>query len=142
MIVAEIDNLGFRSQRIFVIISDNELIFIEKAPSMFPKRPEKNDEPGLHVFQTEFPLAAAAWIVDTIENKLWRSAAEGGLPSGTYHYDEIVSGEDLRVRRSMNVGAEGQKGFSLLTSAGLILNSARRTIRSSKSRTWSYVKAG
>lgn len=113
-VIAEMNNLGFINQKLFIVTSKEELIFIKKAPTMFPDEPEKNDEPGLHVFQTEFPLAAAPWIVDTIENKLWRSAAEGGLPSGTYHYDEIVGGEDLRVRRSMNVGAQGQKGFSLL----------------------------
>ncbi|MCU8065403.1 hypothetical protein L5L78_09655 [Shewanella sp. SM34] len=74
--------------------------------------PEDADEPGFDVFQTGFPRAA--WMVDNIENKLWKSAAEGGLPSGTYFIDEDVDGENLKIRRTMHVGADQDKGFVLI----------------------------
>ncbi|WP_259579398.1 hypothetical protein [Shewanella baltica] len=53
-------------------------------------------------------------MVDNIENKLWKSAAEGCLPSGTYFIDEDVGGENLKIRRTMHVGADQDKGFVLL----------------------------
>lgn len=110
-LIAVLKSLGFsEKEKVYVVTSPDQLIFIEKAPALLP---DKADEPGLDVYQTEFPLKAAPWIVDTIENKLWRSSAEGGLPSGTTHLKELVECEDLKIRRVMNVGAAGQKGFAL-----------------------------
>lgn len=109
-ISAELDNLGFEDELIFVITSPDDLILLEKSPAMFPNNA---DEPGLDIYQTEFPIEAVSWIVDSIENKLWKSEQEGGLPSGTYHTKTDIRGETLKIRRSMNVGGPGQKGFSL-----------------------------
>ncbi|MCE9687186.1 hypothetical protein LZP73_13390 [Shewanella sp. AS16] len=115
-LIAKLDYLLFKNQTLYIVASDTDFYFIKKKPAMFP---EDADEPGLDVFQTGFPRAAAAWMVDAIENKLWKSAAEGGLPSGSYHLkkdvvDEDVAGENLKIRRSMHVGAEQEKGFVLL----------------------------
>lgn len=112
--VDELDYLLFARQRIFIVSSDNELVFIKKAPSPYPNY---EDEPGLLVYQTEFPKAAAAWIVDTIENRLWRSAAEGGEPSGKNSVTETVAGEKLTLRRTMAVGDDRDKGFVLINSS-------------------------
>lgn len=112
--VEELDYLLFSNQRIFIVSSDNELVFIKKAPSPYPNY---EDEPGLLVYQTEFPRAAAAWIVDTIENRLWRSAAEGGEPSGKNSVRELVAGETLTLRRVMAVGDDRDKGFILINSS-------------------------
>ena len=87
---------------------------IKKAPSPYPNY---EDEPGLLVYQTEFPRTAAAWIVDTIENRLWRSAAEGGEPSGKNSVTESVAGETLTLRRTMAVGDDRDKGFVLSNSS-------------------------
>lgn len=78
-VISELNYVLYEKQRLFVAGSSNVVVFIIKAPSPYPNH---EDEPGLLVFQTEFPKAAATWIVDVIENRLWRSAAEGGEPSG------------------------------------------------------------
>lgn len=109
--VAEMDYLLFPKQRLFVVTSDSDLVLIKKAPSPYPNY---EDEPGLLVYQREFPRAAAAWIVDAIENRLWRSAAEGGEPSGKNKVTEVVDGETLTLRRTMAVGDAREKGFVLI----------------------------
>ena len=107
-IVAEMDYI-FDRQRLFVVTSSKELVFVKKSPAIVPSRA---DEPGgIAVFQTEFPLGAAQWFVKNVEEKLWRSAAEGGLPSGVNHIEEEVDGEKLKLRRTMGAGGPGQKGF-------------------------------
>lgn len=116
--VDELDYLLFAKQRIFIVSSDKELVFIKKAPSPYPNY---EDEPGLLVYQTEFPRAAAAWIVDTIENRLWRSAKEGGEPSGKNSVREQVAGETLTLRRTMAVGDDRDKGF-------ILINASRRSV--------------
>ncbi|MCS6123678.1 hypothetical protein [Shewanella baltica] len=110
-LIAKLDYLLFKNQTLYIVASASDFYFIKKKPAMFP---EDADEPGFDVFQTGFPRAAAAWMVDNIENKLWKSAAEGGLPSGTYFIDEDVGGENLKIRRTMHVGADQDKGFVLL----------------------------
>jgi hypothetical protein len=113
-VVSEIDYLLFPNQKLFVLNSDKELVFIKKKPSPYK---HKEDEPSLRLFQTEFPKAAAAWIVDTIENRLWCSAAEGGEPSGKNSVTETVAGEKLTLRRTMAVGDDRDKGFVLINSS-------------------------
>ena len=117
-LVAEMDYLLFAKQRLFIVVSDNDLVFIKKSPSPYPNY---EDEPELLVFQTEFPKSAAAWIVDTIENRLWRSAAEGGEPSGKNAVTELVAGEKLTLRRTMAVGDAREKGF-------VFINASRKTL--------------
>ncbi|WP_330148515.1 hypothetical protein [Shewanella oncorhynchi] len=108
-LIAKLDYLLFKDEILYIVASANDFYFIKKSPAMFP---EDADEPGFDVFQTGFPRAA--WMVDNIENKLWKSAAEGGLPSGTYFIDEDVDGENLKIRRTMHVGADQDKGFVLI----------------------------
>lgn len=117
-LVAEMDYLLFAKQRLFVVLSDDDLVFIKKKPSPYPNH---EDEPGLLVYQKEFPRAAAAWIVDTIENRLWRSASEGGEPSGKNSVTEVVAGEKLTLRRTMAVGDAREKGF-------ILINASRKSV--------------
>lgn len=117
-LVSEIDYLLFPNQRLFTVSSDKELVFIKKKPSPYK---HKEDEPGLRLFQTEFPRIAAAWIVDTIENRLWRSAAEGGEPSGKNSVTEVIAGEKLTLRRTMAVGDAREKGF-------ILINASRKSV--------------
>ncbi len=116
--ISEMDYLLFPKQRLFIVLSDKDLSFIIKTPSPYPNH---EDEPGLLVFQTEFPRAAVAWIVDTIENRLWRAAAEGGEPSGKNSVREQVAGETLTLRRTMAVGDDRDKGF-------ILINSSRKSV--------------
>src|SRR5690554_3931953 len=68
-------------------------------------------------YQLEFPKAGLRWIVDTINNKFFKTPDEGGLPGGVYHYEEVVDGEELGIRRSMGLGTNEnrQSGYTFLT---------------------------
>lgn len=110
-ILKEMD-YDFEQQKLFIVVSDSEIFFIKKVPSPYP---QQEDEPGgMLIYQTEFPRTASKWIVDAIENQLWRSEKEGGLPSGVNHVEGEFDGERLKIRRSMNVGGPGVKGFLLM----------------------------
>ncbi|KKO44713.1 hypothetical protein WG68_14300 [Arsukibacterium ikkense] len=117
-VIAELNYVLYEKQRLFIAASSSDVVFIIKTPSPYPNH---EDEPGLLVFQTEFPKAAAAWIVDTIESRLWRSAAEGGEPSGKNSVREQVAGETLTLRRTMAVGDDRDKGF-------ILINSSRKSV--------------
>ena len=118
-VIAELSYILYEQQRLFIVGSENSVVFIIKTPSPYPNY---EDEPGLLVFQTEFPKAAAAWIVNTIENRLWRSAAEGGEPSGKNAVTELVAGEKLTLRRTMAVGDSREKGFVLINASRQSVN--------------------
>ncbi|GAD76244.1 hypothetical protein VAZ01S_039_00680 [Vibrio azureus NBRC 104587] len=94
----------------FKIIKNNKTLIMQKVRPILFGRP---NIPGYTVFQIELPLSAAKWLVDTIENKLWKSAAQGGLPSGVNSYKGHVEGEKLALYRQMHVEDENQKGFLL-----------------------------
>lgn len=108
-LVSRLPNSGFEGQELFVVVSDKLLYLISKGPSLVPSMA---DEPGLDVYQSEFPLISVSWFVDVVENSIWRSSAEGGLPAGKYHVVDKFDGEDLKVSRNMNCGARYQKGIS------------------------------
>jgi hypothetical protein len=118
-LISELDYLLFPNQKLFVVCSESDLVFIKKKPTPYK---HKEDEPGLRLFQTEFPKSAAAWIVNTIENRLWRSAAEGGEPSGKNAVTELVAGEKLTLRRTMAVGDAREKGFVLINASRKSVN--------------------
>ena len=121
-VLKEVDYF-FEKQKLFVVVSESEIFFIKKVPSPYP---QQEDEPGgILIYQTEFPRAASKWIVDAIENQLWRSEKEGGLPSGVNHVEGDFEGEHLKIRRSMNVGGPGIKGFLLMN-----LSRPHRTLKS------------
>src|SRR5690554_230581 len=68
-------------------------------------------------YQLEFPKAGLRWIVDTINNKFFKTPDEGGLPGGVYHYEEVVDGEELGISRDMGLGTNEnrQSGYTFLT---------------------------
>ncbi len=102
--------LGKHDKSQLKIITNDQLIIMQKI--MVPLFGQE-DIPGFSVDQIELPLSAVDWLVDCIENKLWKSAALGGLPSGVNSYKEEVEGEKLAIYRQMNVEAKNQKGFLL-----------------------------
>jgi len=97
-------------KRQYNIILGKKIFVLQKV---FPTLFGKEHIPGFQIFQIELPLIASTWLTDTIEHKFWVSAAQGGLPTGTYSYKEEVNGEKLALYREMNVGAKNQKGFRL-----------------------------
>jgi len=115
----------FEKQKLFVVVSESEIFFIKKVPS--PYLQQEDEIGGILIYQTEFPRSASKWIVNAIENQLWRSEKEGGLPSGVNHVEGDFEGERLKIRRSMNVGGPGVKGFLLMN-----LSRPHRTLKSKK----------
>lgn len=92
------------------------LYFLRKYPStpMLVKGVlYDTDEPGYDLGQLELPINALPWLIDTIENKFWKKASEGGLPGDTLHVDYIAENENLRIRFSPNCGTEGVQGVTL-----------------------------
>lgn len=47
----------------------------------------------------EFPQKGLSWFINTIEQKFFKSEAEGGLKKGEFSYEEEVAGERLVVAR-------------------------------------------
>lgn len=49
--------------------------------------------------ELEIPKEGLAWFVNVIEEKFFKTEAEGGLPKGQFGYEEIINGEKLIVSR-------------------------------------------
>lgn len=99
-----------------LIICSRILYFLNKYPAtplVVKGVSYDTDEPGYDLAQFELPTNALPWLIDTIENKFWKKASEGGLPGDVLHVDNIVEGEELRIRFSPNCGGEGVQGFTL-----------------------------
>jgi len=78
--------------------------------------PDTNESRWL-TYQLEFPKAGLRWIVNTLTIKFVKPPDEGGLPSGVYHYEEVINGEELGINRSMNLGTNEnrQSGYTFKT---------------------------
>lgn len=108
-LICSIPNLGFPNQELFVVTSDKLLYLITKAPALIPGQ---EDEPGLDVFQAEYPIQAIPWFIDAVENKIWTSSKEEGLFASQTSITNRIDGEHLKVCRDMNCGNKYQKGIS------------------------------
>lgn len=65
-------------------------------------------------YQTELPLAAAAWIKDRILNGFWKLPSEGGLPKDQHQCIATFDSEEIIIGRSMNAGSYGKPGFKIV----------------------------
>ncbi|KKO44712.1 hypothetical protein WG68_14295 [Arsukibacterium ikkense] len=65
-------------------------------------------------YQTELPLAAAAWIKDRILNGFWKLPSEGGLPKDQHQCIVTFDSEEIIIGRSMNAGRHGKPGFKIV----------------------------
>jgi hypothetical protein len=62
------------------------------------------------VSQIVVPKRGIPWFVDTLENKFFKTPAEGGLTADEFKWTEEIDGERLEVRRSF-----GTVGYVLST---------------------------
>jgi hypothetical protein len=60
----------------------------------------------------EFPIVGLQWFIDTVEQKFFKSPAEGGLPKDQYAYEEEIDGERLCVSRMFGVPGYGFRNYS------------------------------
>lgn len=63
--------------------------------------------------ERSWPLAAVAWLHDTIVNGFWKPPAEGGLPRDTRAVEAEFAGERLELRRGWGIGGPGEPGFTV-----------------------------
>lgn len=63
--------------------------------------------------QLVLPKNSIDWIINTIRNGFWKKPSDGGLPKDKHFADGEFDDEKLRIRRSMNAGAEGEMGFTI-----------------------------
>ena len=66
-------------------------------------------------YQLEFPKQGLPWLVDTIENKFFKLAKEGGLPAGVFVYYETIADEELCVQRCFGLGSCRETGYAFAT---------------------------
>lgn len=71
------------------------------------------DEPGICVWQIEFPKTALPWIIDSIDNGFWKKPSEGGFNSDVLHIESIIDGHNLLLRFSPNCGSYQWPGIKL-----------------------------
>jgi len=95
---------------------------VDKHPNLIAKLPDKTDVRNTFYFlliddhyQIEFPKRGLKWFLDTLENKFFKTEAEGGLPKGTFHYIGTVDGERLKLRRAFNADGNGGGGYAFIT---------------------------
>lgn len=73
--------------------------------------------------QSEYPLSAGQWFVDSLENKFWKPVEQGGIGpwKGLVEY---VDNEELGLGRAMAMGGSGIGGYELdnFSRKGHILN--------------------
>ncbi|MGF1726979.1 hypothetical protein [Photobacterium nomapromontoriensis] len=66
-------------------------------------------------YQIEIPKHGLRWFLDTLDRKFFKTAAEGGLPKGTFNSEGTVNGERLKLRRAFNADGNGGGGYALVT---------------------------
>ncbi len=66
-------------------------------------------------YQIEFPKRGLLWYLDTLKEKFFKTAAEGGLPKGVFNTDAVVDGERLKIGRAFNADGNGGGGYSFVT---------------------------
>src|SRR5690554_5251308 len=105
---------SFDRDRIYYLAVDDTHAII--ATHSYYTDPDTKESRWL-TYQLEFPKAGLRWIVDTFKNKFFKTPAQGGLPSGVYHYEEVIDGEELGIDRAMGLGTNEnrQSGYTFKT---------------------------
>ncbi|MCJ8320812.1 MAG: hypothetical protein MJK12_14330 [Colwellia sp.] len=115
-IVGKNENPTDGKEYLYTIIQNNNLFLLMQSPKTIrfvngkaiPITGEK-----YRYNQLQLPLPSLPWLTDSIENRFWKKASEGGLANDVLHVNEIVAEEDLLLRFSPNCRAEGVQGFTL-----------------------------
>lgn len=94
----------------FLLIDD----YIVLADAQYFTDKLDGESEWLH-YQIEFPKHGLRWFLDTLEDKFFKTAAEGGLPKGKFNDEGTVDGERLKLRRAFNADGEGGGGYAFIT---------------------------
>lgn len=60
----------------------------------------------------EFPIKGLPWFITTLEQRFFKTEAEGGLPKGKFAHEEFVDGEHLCVSRMFGEPGYGFRNYS------------------------------
>ena len=102
------EELG-RDRFYFLLKDDDYLIWAGKTFS--PAYDNHPSEWGGETF-LEFPVSGLSWFINTIEQRFFKTEAEGGLEKGKFAYEEEVSGERLCVSRMFGEPGYGFRNYS------------------------------
>lgn len=111
-VASEIQNAFDPGEIISIVHSNDELVFIRKAP-FEPSGFRKEDEPGYSVSQFIIPKASLSWVIDIIENKFWKKPKDGGAPNNVLHYETLVANEEIEIRFTPNCRKEYESGVTI-----------------------------
>lgn len=90
----------------FLLVDDYLII----ANATFKER----DSKWLH-YQIEFPKRGLLWFLDTLKEKFFKTAAEGGLPKGVFNDVGTIDGERLKLARAADADGHGGGGYAFIT---------------------------
>jgi hypothetical protein len=99
-------------ERIYYLLIDGDYAIL--ARTKYWTNPQTGKSKWLH-YQLEFPKQGLPWLVDTIENKFFKLAKEGGLPAGVFVYYETIADEELCVQRCFGLGSCRETGYAFAT---------------------------
>ncbi|MCG3734525.1 hypothetical protein [Vibrio cincinnatiensis] len=94
----------------FLLIDDYLVI----ADAQYFTNKRTGESKWLH-YQIEFPKHGLRWFLDTLEEKFFKTAANGGLPKGTFNSEGMVDGERLKLGRAFNADGNGSGGYAFIT---------------------------
>lgn len=60
----------------------------------------------------EFPASGLAWFINVLEEKFFKTEAEGGLEKGKFAYEEEIMGERLCVSRMFGTSGYAFRNYS------------------------------
>lgn len=60
----------------------------------------------------EIPIKGLPWFINVLENKFFKTEAEGGLENGKFVYEEAVMGERLCVSRMFGIPGYAFRNYS------------------------------
>src|SRR5690554_8114117 len=83
----------YRDEIYYLAVDDTHAIIANHSFSVH----RQSKESRWLTYQLEFPKAGLRWIVATISNTFFKTPDEAGLPSGVYHDEEVVDGEELGI---------------------------------------------
>lgn len=96
---------SFGSGALYSVFKNDSYIVIQEVQTFSVRRTRS---------QLVLPVSAAKWIGFSIKNGFWRRPTDGGFPKDQHCIDGEFDCENIRVRRSMNAGVEGEMGFTII----------------------------
>ncbi|WDE04940.1 hypothetical protein SG34_027150 [Thalassomonas viridans] len=112
-VIIEIVDAFYPGSIVYLITNEHEAIFIRKDVWKAGDFLDE-DEPGFSLEQFVVPLNAMPWLVDIIENKFWKTPAQGGAPADVLHYKNTVDDEKLKIRFTPNCLKKFEPGITII----------------------------